>query len=93
MLLAILLHGSVDGTATYMQVLGEKGVISETAATNSTQFDLLIACVVWAVLLTVVTRGRLSYQRYRDEAEQLDLDRQPRSSLLLGSGYGFEMPT
>jgi uncharacterized protein len=60
LLLAILLHGSVDGTATYTQVLAEKGVISEAAATNSTQFGLLIACIVWAVLLTVVTRGRLS---------------------------------
>jgi hypothetical protein len=69
-------------------------VISETAATNSTQLGLLIACVVWAVLLTVVTRGRLSYQRYREEAEQLDLDRQPCSSQLLASGItGLEMPT
>jgi membrane protease YdiL (CAAX protease family) len=72
-MLAILLHGSVDGTATYMQVLADKGVISPTASATTTLFGLLIACVVWAVLLTALTRGRLSYQRYRDEAEQLDL--------------------
>jgi uncharacterized protein len=61
-LLAILLHGSVDGTATYTQVLADKGVISGVAAARS-QVGLLIATVVWAVLLTAVTRGRLSYQR------------------------------
>lgn len=66
-LLAILLHGSVDGTATYLQVLADKGVISRDAAATTTQFGLLIACLLWAVLLTAVTRGHLSYQRYRDE--------------------------
>jgi uncharacterized protein len=82
-LLAILLHGSVDGTATYLQVLADNGVITRDAAATSTQLGLLIACVVWAVLLLAFTRGRLSYQRYRDEAEQLDLDpsteREPRA--------------
>lgn len=73
LLLSILLHGSVDGTATYMQVLADKGVISETAAANSLSLGMLIACVVWAVLLTALSRGDLSYQRYRDEAERLDL--------------------
>jgi uncharacterized protein len=73
LLLAILLHGSVDGTATYMQVLADQGVISATASSTTTLFGLLIACVVWAVLLTALTRGRLSYQRYRAEAEPLDL--------------------
>jgi membrane protease YdiL (CAAX protease family) len=81
-LLAILLHGSVDGTATYLQVLADKGMISSAAAAASTQFGLLIACVLWAVLLTAATRARLSYQRYRGEAEQLDLNpstqREPR---------------
>jgi uncharacterized protein len=74
LLLAILLHGSVDGTATYIYFLAEKGAISQTAATNSAQFGPLITCVVWAVVLAVLTRRRLSYPRYRDEAEQLDLD-------------------
>jgi uncharacterized protein len=63
-----------DGTATYIYLLAEKGAISQTAATNSAQFGPLITCVVWALVLTVLTRGRLSYPRYRDEAEQLDLD-------------------
>jgi membrane protease YdiL (CAAX protease family) len=74
LLLAILLHGSVDGTATYIQVLADEGVISETAADNVSQFGLLIVCVLLAVVLVVVTRGRLGHHRYRDEAEQLDLD-------------------
>lgn len=74
LLLAILLHGSVDGTATYLQVLADKGVISPDAAALTTQFGLLIACVVLAVVLLALTRGRLSYRRYRDQAEQLDLD-------------------
>ena len=73
LLLAILLHGSVDGTATYLQVLADKGVISGDAASVSIQYGLLIACVLWAVALAVATRGRLSYPRYRIEAEQLDL--------------------
>jgi hypothetical protein len=59
-LLAILLHGSIDGTATYMQVLADKGVISEAGASNSIVIGAVIASVVWAVLLTAVTRGRLS---------------------------------
>jgi predicted anti-sigma-YlaC factor YlaD len=71
-----------------MQVLAETGVISETAATNSTKFGLLIACVAWAVLLTVVTRGRSGYQRYRDEAEQLDLDHQRAAASSSGPDYG-----
>lgn len=73
LLLSILLHGSVDGTATYMQVLADKGIISADAADTSINLGLLIGCVVWAVLLVVVTRGRLSYRRYQREAEPLDL--------------------
>jgi len=73
LLLSILLHGSVDGTATYLQVLADRGVISAAASDNSIQFGMLIACVVWAAVLSVLTRGRLGYPRYRDEAEHLDL--------------------
>lgn len=73
LLLSILLHGSVDGTATYMQVLADKGIISADAANNSINLGVLISCVGWALLLTVVTRGRLSYGRYQREAEPLDL--------------------
>ncbi len=73
LLLSILLHGSVDGTSTYMQVLADKGIISADAAGNSTTLGLLIGCIVWAVILVVATRGRLSYRRYQREAEPLDL--------------------
>lgn len=73
LLLSILLHGSVDGTATYMQVLADKGIISADAAENSINLGLLIGCVVWALLLIALTRGRLSYPRYQREAEPLDL--------------------
>lgn len=73
LLLSILLHGSVDGTATYMQVLADKGLIPADAADNSINLGVLIGCVVWALLLTVATRGRLSYRRYQREAELLDL--------------------
>jgi membrane protease YdiL (CAAX protease family) len=74
LLLCVLLHGSVDGTATYMQVLADRGVISPDAAANSAGLGVPIACVVLMVVLLVATRGRLGYPRYRDEAEQLDLD-------------------
>lgn len=58
-LLAMLLHGSVDGTATYLQLLGDRGVITAETAEFAVQFGLLIACALWALVLTVVTRGRL----------------------------------
>jgi membrane protease YdiL (CAAX protease family) len=73
LLLSILLHGSVDGTATYMQVLADKGIISADAAGNSIGLGVLIGCVIWALLLVVITRGPLSYQRYHREAERIDL--------------------
>jgi uncharacterized protein len=73
LLLAILLHGSLDGTATYLQVLADKGVISPEAASNGVGLGSTIACVVWALLLIALTRGRLSYGRYQREAEPLDL--------------------
>lgn len=59
LLLAILLHGSVDGTATYLQVLGDRGTISADSAALAVQVGLLIACVLWALVLTAATRGRL----------------------------------
>ena len=83
LLLAILLHASADGTATYMHLLAQKGINSQAAATNSSECGVLICCVLWAVVLTAATRGRLSYQRYRAEAEQLDLD---QSTVPAGSG-------
>jgi len=56
-----------------MQVLADKGLISANAAGTSVGLGVLIGCVVWALLLSVVTRGRLSYGRYQGEAEPLDL--------------------
>lgn len=73
LLLSVLLHGSVDGTATYMQVLADRGIISADAAGNSVGLGVLIGCVIWALLLVVITRGHLSYQRYHRKAERLDL--------------------
>ncbi|TGD84935.1 CPBP family intramembrane metalloprotease [Mycolicibacterium sp. CH28] len=73
LLLAILLHGSIDGTATYVQRLADRGVISTDAAAFSAQFGVLIVSVLVAGVLLVWTRGRLSYPRYRAGAESLDL--------------------
>jgi membrane protease YdiL (CAAX protease family) len=76
LLLAILLHGSVDGTATYLQVLADRGIISADAANTSLVLGTLIGCVVWAVILIVATRGKLSNRRYQRESESLDLQPQ-----------------
>jgi hypothetical protein len=73
LLLAILLHGSVDGTATYLQRLADRGVFSADAAALSGQFGVLILCVVTALALVVLTRRRLGYPRYHHEAEHLDI--------------------
>jgi uncharacterized protein len=74
LLTAILMHGSVDGTSTYLQVLADKGLISPAAAELSIGIGMTIAIVVLLVILLVTTRGKLSYPRYRREAEALDLD-------------------
>ena len=73
LLLAILLHGSIDGTATYVQVLADRGVISNDAATFSTGIGALITAVVAAVVISALTRGKLSYWRYKSGAERFDL--------------------
>ena len=73
LLLAILLHGSVDGTATYLQRLADRGVFSADAAGFSGQFGVLILCVITALTLVVLTRRRLGYPRYRRDAEHLDI--------------------
>ncbi len=56
-----------------LQVLAARGVISAEAASNSFGLGSTIACVLWALLLIALTRGRLSYPRYQWEAELLDL--------------------
>jgi membrane protease YdiL (CAAX protease family) len=73
LLLVMLLHGSVNGTATYVQLLADRGVISQDAAVFSAGFGALITAAVAALVLIWVTHRRLGYPRYRYEAEHLDL--------------------
>jgi membrane protease YdiL (CAAX protease family) len=73
LLLAILLHGSIDGTATYVQVLADRGVITVDAAQFSAGMGALITVVVAALAIARLTHRRLSYPRYRYEAEHFDL--------------------
>jgi uncharacterized protein len=73
LLLSILLHGSADGTATYLQVLAEKGILSAEAAASSIGPGMLNGCVILALVLLITTRARLSYRRYQREAERIDL--------------------
>lgn len=48
LLLCILLHGSVDGSITYLQVLADRGIISADAAGNITGIGMLLAAPCWA---------------------------------------------
>lgn len=71
LLLAVLLHASVDGTATYIHSLAARDIISTTAAGNI-EFGLMIGCVALALLLLIVTRGRLSYAKFLRTADPSD---------------------
>ncbi len=73
LLLAIVLHGSIDGTATYVQVLADHGIISRDAASFAAGFGALLTAALAALAITWLTHRRLSYPRYRYEAEHLDL--------------------
>ena len=73
LLLVMLLHGSVNGTATYVQVLADRGVITKDAASFSAGFGALIVAVGSASLIAWFTHRRLGYPRYRYEAEHFDL--------------------
>ena len=68
LLLAMLLHGSIntagDSVARLFPTL-PPGFL--------TQLMEILILVVPALLIIVLTRGRLSYQRYQQEAESLDL--------------------
>lgn len=75
LLLVMLLHGSVNGTATWVQVLADRGVIAADTALFCAGFGALGAAVVSAAALALGTRRRLSYPRYRYEAEHFDADR------------------
>ena len=73
LLLSILLHGSVDGSITYFQVLGDRNIISANSVGNITGMGMLLACILIAFVLLIATRGNLNYGRYQREAETLDL--------------------
>lgn len=73
LLLVMLLHGSVNGTATYVQLLADRGTIPHDAAVFCAGFGALITAMVTAVAIVWLTRRQLSYPRYRYEAEHLDL--------------------
>ncbi len=74
LLLVMLLHGSVNGTATYLQVLADRGTISPEAALFSAGIGTLGAALLGAAVVAALTRRRLGYGRYHHEAEHLDLD-------------------
>ena len=71
----MLLHGSINGTATYVQVLADRGVISSDAAGFSTGIRALLTAALAALLIGWRTHRTLGYPRYRYEAEHLDLGR------------------
>lgn len=73
LLLAMLLHGSVNGTATYLQVLADRGVITSDAALFSAGVGTLLTAVLAAIVVAAITHRRLSYPRYRYEAEHFDV--------------------
>ncbi len=61
LLITILLHGTVDGTATYMHNLADRRFISYGVAKAATSSSLLITFTLLSVVLLWRTRGRLSY--------------------------------
>lgn len=73
LLVVMLLHGSINGTATYVQLLADRGVISNDAAVFNVGLGALFAAVLAALLIVWLTRRRLSYPRYRYEAEHFDV--------------------
>ncbi len=73
LLFCILLHGSIDGTVTFIQVLVDRNLLSVAAAVNILQIGFPLAVIGWAVILIIFTRGRLGYRHYQEEAEALDL--------------------
>ncbi len=73
LLLTILLHASIDGTATYIHTLAAEGILPASAAAAIEQ-GLIIGVVALAIVLVASTRGRLGYRHYRAEAETADLN-------------------
>jgi membrane protease YdiL (CAAX protease family) len=62
LLLAVLLHASVDGNMTYIQTLKVNGIISAESA-ESFQIGSILVIIMIAILLRIVTRGKLGYTR------------------------------
>lgn len=60
-LLAMLLHGSFDGTGTYYAVLAERHLLPADAAGNAGGLASVVLCVILAVALVVLTKKRLGY--------------------------------
>ncbi|MGV0991234.1 MAG: type II CAAX prenyl endopeptidase Rce1 family protein [Mycobacterium sp.] len=73
LLLVMLLHGSINGTATYVQVLADRGVISAESAQLNVGLGALFASTLVAALIVWLTHRRLSYPRYQYEAEHFDV--------------------
>lgn len=73
LLLVILLHGSIDGTATWVQVLADRGIVSADAALFWAGFAALGVALATAVVIALSTRGRLGYPAYQAAAERLDV--------------------
>ncbi len=71
LLLAVLLHASVDGTATYIHSLAARDVISSAAAGNI-ELGLMIGCVALALILLIATRGGLNYAKFLHTADSSD---------------------
>lgn len=77
LLLVMLLHGSINGTATYVQVLGDRGVISQDSAVLCAGIGALVAACLSAAVIIWRTHRRLGYPRYRYEAEHFGLLHSP----------------
>jgi membrane protease YdiL (CAAX protease family) len=60
-LLAMLLHGSFDGTGTYYAVLAEHHLLPADSAGNAGGLASVVLCVILAVALVVLTKKRLGY--------------------------------
>lgn len=75
LLLVMLLHGSINGTATWVQVLADRGVIPADTALFCAGLGALGAALLTAAALAWATRRRLGYPRYRYEAEHFDVER------------------
>ena len=71
LLLAVLLHASVDGTATYIHSLTENDVLTAVAAGNI-ELGLMAGGVGLALILLFATRGRLSYDKLLRTANRDD---------------------